>query len=113
MKLLMLIVNDVDRLEDFFSALIELDVEGVQAVDARSATSLLAAEAPIFAGLRQLLTRPRGESKLLLGLTEDADILTRLADTLRRIDLDLDEPGVGFALLLPVEGLTGQVDHGL
>ena len=113
MKLLMLVVNDVDRLEDFFSALVELDVEGLQAVDASSATSLLAVEAPIFAGLRQLLTRPRGESKILLGLTEDGDVLLRLADTLRGIGLDLDEPGVGFALLLPIEGLAGHVDQGL
>jgi len=109
MKLLILIVEDADRVEDCLSAVVELDVAGVQVVDSSAVINVLAREAPIFAGLRELITRPKADSKLILGITKK-EILPELHRLLKRVGIDLDSPGVGYAFLLPIEGLVGLLD---
>lgn len=109
MKLLMLVVEDSEQVEDCLSAVVELDVAGIQVLDASTVMDVLAREAPIFAGLRELITRPKAESKLIFGIAK-GDILRELDTLLKRVGIDLDEPGVGFAFLLPVDGHIGQLD---
>jgi hypothetical protein len=108
MKLLIVIVNEPERIEDFFSALVALDVAGLQVMDSVSVMEALAREAPIFAGLRQLVTRPKAASKTIFGMTSDDQILSKLSSVLRRIGLDLDEPGTGYGILLPIQDSTGE-----
>ena len=109
MRLLILIVEDADHVEDFLSAVIELDVAGIQIIDSAAVMDLLAREAPIFAGLRELVTRPKAQSKIILGVTRE-DILSELDRLLKRVGIHLDRPGVGYALQLPIEGQLGSLD---
>jgi len=109
MNLLMVIVKGQEKVEDFLSVLIELDVAGLQVLDSSSVMEVLAHEAPIFAGLRQLMIRPQAESKTIIGLTEH-DILPELERLVKKIGLDLNEPGTGYAFLLPIEKFIGYLD---
>jgi hypothetical protein len=110
MNLLVLIVEDADAIEDFLSALVELDVAGMQVVDSSSVMGVLAAKTPIFAGLRQLVSHPRAESKMVFGVTEDDEVLVRLDRLLKKIGYDLDQTGVGYAFCLPLAGMTGYLE---
>ncbi len=110
MNLLILVVYEMDRMEDFYSALLKLDVIGLQAVDTSSVADILAQEAPIFAGLRQLITRPKAESKTVFGMTEDDNILRRLKETLKKIGLNMDKPGIAYAMLIPVSDQVGSAE---
>ncbi|OPX22079.1 MAG: hypothetical protein B1H04_05575 [Planctomycetales bacterium 4484_123] len=110
MNLLIIAIDDPGHLDDFLSALVELDVAGLRVLDSFSVMEMLAREAPIFAGLRQLITRPRGESKTILGLTQDDDILTRLDELLKKVGLDFDSSSAGYALLVPVSQWIGHPD---
>lgn len=109
MNLLLVVVEDEEKVEDFLSVLVELDVDGVQVIESSTVMAVLSRQAPIFAGLRELINRPKAESKLLIGLAQTDDVLGRLADLLRRVGLDLDEPGVGYAATVPVSGVIGQL----
>jgi len=111
MKLVIVVLNIPHRTEDCLAALVDLDVAGLQVMDTSSVMCFLAQEAPIFAGLRQLLTRPQSHSKTIFGLTEDAEIIAKLARTLREIDLDLEKSGAGYAFLLPLADWTGGIDE--
>ncbi len=110
MNLLLLILEDADRVEDCLSAVVDLDVAGVQVVESATVMDVLAREAPIFAGLRELISRPKAVSKLILGLTKKDDILSELNEVLSHVGIHLDKPGVGYALLLPVAEHLGQLD---
>jgi len=109
MKLLVLVVEDADRVEDCLSAVVELDVAGVQVIDAAAVMDVLAREAPIFAGLRELIARPKAESRLIVGVCR-SDVLRELDRLLKRVGIDLDQPGVGYAFVLPLEAHIGQLD---
>ena len=110
MNLLIVGVRDHENVEDFLSVLVELEVVGLQVLDSSSVMEVLSRSAPIFAGLRQLMTRPKAESKIIIGLTERDDILLRLGVLLKKIDVDLNEPAVGYALLVPVAQWAGCPD---
>jgi len=107
MNLLIVVVQDPEKTEDFFSVLVALDVVGLQVLNSSSVMDVLAREAPIFAGLRQLMMRPTAESKTIIGLVE-RNILRDLDRQLQKIDIDLGELGVGYAVLLPVIDQLGQ-----
>jgi hypothetical protein len=110
MHLLIVVLEDPDRAEDVLSACVELEVAGLQVTDTQSVVGLLAAETPIFAGLRQLVNRPRADSKVIFGLTDDEGILNDLTRLLRKVDLDLDASGTGYAFLVPVSKWAGNLD---
>jgi len=109
MKLLIVAVESQEHVEDFLSVLVELEVAGLQVMEARTVMELLAREAPIFAGLRQLITRPKAESKIILGITQQDDVLQKLDRLLKKIGLDLNRPGFGYAVLLPLADAIGRL----
>jgi hypothetical protein len=109
MNLLVVAVADEETVEDFLTVLVELDVDGLEVCDSSTVMEILAQETPIFAGLRQLMTRPKAAGKLILGVTEEDDVLPRLDKLLKRVDVDLSVPGTGYALLLPVTDSLGDV----
>ncbi len=113
MKLLVVVVNVPERAEVFYSALVDLDVDGLEVVNASSVMTVLAREAPIFAGLRKLVTQPKADSMIIFGFTDDDKILTRLSVLLRKVGIDLDKPGTGYAVLVPIAGRSGRPELGI
>ncbi len=109
MNLLIVAVGDPEHVEDFLSVLVDLDVGGLQIVDSSTVMEMLAREAPIFAGLRRLVMRPRAESKIILGIAERDGTLEELHRSLRKIGLDLERGNIGYALLLPIAQHIGQL----
>jgi len=110
MNLLIVVVKDQDYVDDFLSVLVELDVSGLQILDSSSVIELLAQRAPIFAGLRQLVARPKAESKIILGLVQEDDFLSKMDFLLRKVKLNLDQQGIGYAVLVPTIQSIGQLD---
>jgi hypothetical protein len=110
MNLLIVVVRDVTRLDDFLSALVKLDVAGLEVIESASSIGFLAREVPIFAGLRQLVTRPEATSRTLFGLTARDDILDALSKQLKRVGIDLNATDAGYATVVPATGWTGRLD---
>lgn len=109
MNLLVVVLENAENIEDLLSVLVELDVGGLQVAESSTVMDILARETPIFAGLRDLITRPQAESKIVFGLTDNDQILDRLGALMKRIGLDLDESGTGYAFLMPVGKWIGQL----
>ena len=110
MNLLIVVVEDIEQVDDVLAALVELDVAGLQVLDSASVMGFLARQSPIFAGLLQLVSRPKSESKTVFGVAEDPDILKRLDALLKRAGIDLDQPQTGHALLMPIVRQIGQLE---
>ena len=107
MKLIIVVLNDPSRVEDVLPALVEMDVRGMVVIAGETAMNVLAAEAPLFAGLRQLIESPRAHNRTVFGITDDSDILRKLALMLKEVGFDITAPGDGHALLLDVQDAIG------
>jgi len=105
MKLLIVVVNNPDLVGDIVPAMVNLDVRGIVSMESESVMQFLAQEVPIFAGLRDLVTSPKSYNKTIFGISEDPNILDNLYETLAEIGVDLQSPGTGYALTIPVEGI--------
>lgn len=103
MKLLVVVMNDRDLVADVVSALVELDVRGIVAMESESVMLFLAQEVPIFAGLRELITTPKSYNKTMFGITDDDNILNKLYAILKQIGIDLKTPGIGYAFTVPID----------
>jgi len=106
MKLLVVVINDEDRKQDVLEALLDLDVRGMTIMDTENVVHLLAEEAPIFVGLRQMFSGTKEYNKTIFGVSDREDILAVLDECLKEVGLDLSEEGKGYAFTVPVDGIV-------
>jgi nitrogen regulatory protein P-II 1 len=110
MKLLVIVLTDRDKLDEVLGALVELDVTGGTVIDTEGIAQVLAAEIPIFAGLRQLITEPRASSKTILALSPHNDIVSRMNELLKETGTDFSAPGTGVMFSITVDNVIGSED---
>ena len=105
MKLLVVVINNPDNLEDVVEALIDLDVRGAVVIESEGVMQMLAQDVPIFGGLRQFLKGPKSLNKTVFGLTDDDDIIEKLDKKLKKVGVDFSAAGTGYAVLLPISAV--------
>ncbi len=110
MKLLVIVLNNREKLQEVLSALLELDITGATIMDTEGLAQLLAAEVPIFAGLRQLVGETRPSSKTVFALSSDDDIVRRVDLLLKTTGTDFSEPGTGVMFSVTVDDVIGSDD---
>ncbi len=103
MKLLIIVINKLELLEDILSILVEVGITEATILDSEGMGQFLAYEVPIFAGLRRLTGEKKGPSKTILSLLEDKEIVSQLKRLLKEEDIDFTQPGTGMILTLPVD----------
>ncbi len=106
MYLLLIVLNREEYLDDVLSCLLELGIEDAATVDAESMKRSLAAQVPIFAGLRLDLGR-RPFSKIIFATSDSRDTSNELIRLLKEVDIDLEAPGVCRIYTLKLESIFG------
>jgi len=107
MKLLVIVLNNREKVQEVLSALLELDITGATIIDTEGMAHVLAAEVPIFAGLRQLLAETRPSSKTIFALSSEDDIVHRVDALLKTTGIDFAEPGTGVLFSVTVDDVIG------
>jgi nitrogen regulatory protein P-II 1 len=110
MKLLVIVLNDREKLEDVLAVLPELDITGGTIIETQGMAQVLAAQVPIFAGLRQLITEAHAASATVFALSQHDDIVSRVHRLLKRSGIDFSEPGTGALFSVPVDKVIGSED---
>ena len=111
MKLLILILNKVEKLEEVLEGFLEVGVSGATIIDTVGMGHILSEEVPIFAGLRFMFAGAKPHNKTLLSVInkeKENDVI----NILKKILGDLGKPGVGIVFTVPldrVEGLKPEV----
>lgn len=106
MKLVVVILNRIELLEDLLSAFLEIGVSGATVIDSVGMGRILSHDVPIFAGLRSAFPGTSPVNKTVFMATEDErveDILTVVEDVCG----DLSRPGTGLVFVVPVETALG------
>jgi nitrogen regulatory protein PII len=104
-RLLVVVINDPERLDDVLTGLLELGVTGATIVDSEGMGRILARDTPVFAGLQAaVVDRPRNVT--ILSVVEAARVDAVIA-RVQGVVGDLSAPSTGIVFVLPVERVVG------
>lgn len=104
-RLLVMILNDRDRLDEILTGLLELGVTGATILDSEGMGRILSDAIPVFGGLQAaVVDRPRNLT--ILSVVDQArvdPVITHMQQVLG----DLSAPSTGIVFVLPVERVVG------
>ena len=106
MKLLILILNKVEKLEEVLEGFIEAGVTGATLFDSVGMGHIISDEVPIFAGLRFMFAGAKPHNKTIISVIKN-EKEDEVIHILRNILGDLGEPGTGIVFTLPLDRVDG------
>ncbi len=106
MKLLVMVLNQEEYLEDVLEAFVELDIRGATIIDSVGMGRVLTHDIPIFAGLRSVLSGERPFNKTIFSVVEEEKVPLVVA-AVEQICGDFGAPGTGVIFTLPVDFVKG------
>ncbi len=106
MKLLILILNQVEKLEEVLEGFLEIGVTGATLIDSVGMGHILSEEVPIFAGLRFMFAGAKPHNKTIISVIKDEKEAEAM-HLLQNILGDIDEPGTGIAFTLSLDRVEG------
>jgi len=106
MKLLILILNKVEKLEEVFEGFLEIGITGATVVDSIGMGHILSEEVPIFAGLRFMFAGSKPHNKTIISAIKDEKEKPAI-EVLQKILGDLNQPGTGIVFTIPIDRVEG------
>jgi nitrogen regulatory protein P-II 1 len=106
MKLLILILNKVEKLEEVLEGFIEIGITGATVIESSGMGHIIADEVPIFLGLRFMFTGAKAHNKTIFSVIND-EKEKPVIKLLKKILGNLNEPGTGIVFTLPIDKVEG------
>lgn len=106
MKLLVLFLNKVEKLEEVLEGYVEIGVTGATVVDSVGMGHILCEEVPIFAGLRFMFAGAKPHNKTIFSVIND-EKEAEVIRILKKILGDLNQPGTGIVFSLTLDRVEG------
>jgi len=100
MKLLVLVLNKEEYLDDILEIFVEVGISGATILDSVGMGRRLAYDVPIFAGLRKSLKTP-DYSKTIISVVQDDETLDAAIKLIEDI-IDIHEPGSCILFVVPL-----------
>jgi nitrogen regulatory protein P-II 1 len=105
MKLLFIVLNSTEKLEEVLEGLIEAGVTGATVVDSVGMGHIIE-DVPLFAGMRNIFRAAKPRNNMIFSVVTDV----QAADALQVLNkiLDCAQPrGAGIAFTLPIDAAIG------
>ena len=106
MKLLVLILNKVEKLEEVLEGFIEIGVTGATVIDSIGMGHIISKEVPIFAGLRFMFAGSKPHNKTIVSVIRE-EKEEPVIHLLNNILGDLNDKGTGIVFTIPVDRVEG------
>ena len=106
MKLLILILNKVEKLEEVLEGFLEIGITGATIIDSVGMGHIVSEEVPIFAGLRFMFAGARPHNKTILSAIKDEKEQAAV-DLIKKILGDINRPGTGIVFTIPIDRVEG------
>ncbi len=105
MKLMVIVLNATEMLEEVLEGLIEAGVGGATVIDSVGMGRIIE-DVPLFAGMRSLFRSARPRNNVIFSVIGDEQARETL-DVLEKILGCSREHGKGIAFLLPIDAVIG------
>ena len=106
MKLIVVILNKAELLEDLLSAFLEIGISGATVIDSNGMGKILTSQIPIFAGLRDAFPGASSVNKNILLVVKENQI-TDVEIVLEDVCGSFDETGKGIYFCIPLDFAKG------
>lgn len=108
MKLLILIMNDVDKLEKLIKQLNEAQITGATIINSTGMARALAeiGDEALLGSLRHILDMDRQENRTILMALNESKVASTVA-LIESVIGDLSKPNTGLVLTLPIDFAKG------
>lgn len=113
MKLLVLILNKEECLEETMEAFAEAGVPGATLIDSEGMGRFLAYEVPLFSAFKEYMKGNKPYNKTIISVVRDESSIPRLKALMDGIVGGLDNPGTGIMFTVPVDWCSGLVPEHL
>jgi len=105
MKLLFIVLNSAEKLEEVLEGLIETGVTGATVVDSVGMGHIIE-EVPLFAGMRSLFRAARPRNNMIFSVVDDSQA-AEVMEVLEKILDCAHGKGRGIAFTLPIDSAIG------
>ncbi|MGA2612007.1 MAG: P-II family nitrogen regulator [Spirochaetia bacterium] len=105
MKLLVIVLNATEMLEEVLEGLIETGISGATVVDSVGMGRIIE-DVPLFAGMRSLFRSAKPRNNIIFSVVADSQAREGM-DVLEKILGCSHEKGKGIAFVLPIESVIG------
>ena len=105
MKLLLIVLNSTDNLEEVLEGLIEVGVTGATVVDSVGMGHIIE-DVPLFAGMRNIFRAAKPRNNMIFSVIQDSQV----AETMQVLDTILacsQQKKKGIAFALPIDSSIG------
>lgn len=106
MKLLIVILNKVEKLEEVLEGYLEIGISGATVIDSVGMGHILSEEVPIFAGLRFMFAGAKPHNKTIFSAIKDEKEKPAI-ELLEKILGGLTQPGTGIVFTIPIDTVEG------
>ena len=110
MELLVCVINDEEKLDDILSGLLELGVTGATVLNSRGMARHIP-EAPVFAGLKDVMAGARPQNATIFSVIESREQLEAAIEMIKNVCGDLTAPGTGILFTLSLNQVIGIEIH--
>ena len=111
MRLLMIILNREELLDDILSTLVELGIMGATVIESTRMSEILIREIPIFAGLREMRRGGRAYNRIIIAAVEKRETVRELLTLYKEMNIDFSDSETGFLFTIPIEDFSGTLDE--
>ncbi len=108
-KLLVVVLNKEELLDEVLSAYVEAGIEGATILDSEGMGRFLTFEVPLFADFKQFMKGNKPYNKTIFSVVREEAAIGRLKKLLDSVLGGLSEPGTGIMFTLPVDFAAGLV----
>jgi nitrogen regulatory protein P-II 1 len=106
MKLVLILLNRIELLEDLLTAFLEIGVSGATVLDSVGMGHIISTNVPIFAGLQDAFAGSSPGNKTILAVVEEKMVET-IAEVFEDICSDPDESHPGIIISIPIDKIFG------
>jgi nitrogen regulatory protein PII len=106
MKLVVIVLNKPEHLEDLLMAFLEIGVSGATVVDGVGMGRILSHDVPVFTGLRSAFPGTSPVNKTIWVVAGD-DMIDDIPTAVDDVCGGFEGPGTGLVFVLPVEVARG------
>jgi hypothetical protein len=114
LKLLVVVLNKEELLDEVLSAYVEAGIDGATILDSEGMGRFLTYEVPLFSDFKGFMKGNKPYNKTIFSVVREEAAITRLRKLLDSVVGGLAEPGTGIMFSLPVDfaaGLMGMEDE--
>lgn len=101
MKMLVLVLNDENMVDDILLGLKQIGIKGATVIDSIGMGGILGLRIPFFPKSNQFVRIQKPDNKTIFTVIDDDNLLQKAVDMLKA-QLQLEKPGTGFMFVVPV-----------